>query len=81
MASTADIIGVYIADIITATGTATTGITVPMGIMAIAIARMATMAIGDTDTMAAIGAPIADTGQGVHIVAGADHRSLRTNVS
>ena len=72
MASTADIIGVYIADIITATGTATTGITVPMGIMAIAIARTATMVIGDTVT-AAMGR-IEDIGQGALIVAGADFR-------
>ena len=66
MASTADIIGVYIAvDITAATDTAITAITVPMGIMAIAIARMATTAmpivpmgitaIGDTVTMGAIG--------------------------
>ena len=66
MASTADIMGVYIAvDITAATDTAITAITVPMGIMAIAIARMATtampivptdiMAIGDTATMGAIG--------------------------
>ena len=88
MASTADIIGVYIAvDITAATDTAITAITVPMGIMAIAIARMATtamptvpmdiMVIGDTATMAAIG-PIAGTGRGVHIVVGADKSIIRT---
>ena len=86
MASTADIMGVYIAvDITAATDTAITAITVPMGIMAIAIARMVTtaivptdiMAIGDTATMAAIG-PIAGTGRGVHIVVGADKSIIRT---
>ena len=72
MASTADIIGVYIAvDITAVTGTAITAITVPMGIMAITIVRTDIMAIGDTATMAAIG-PIAGTGRGVHIVDGAD---------
>ena len=75
MASTADIIGVYIAvDITAATGTAITAITVPMGIMAITIVRTDIMAIGDTDIMGAIG-PIADTGRGVHIVDGADRES------
>ena len=90
MASTADIIGVYIAvDITAATGTAITAITVPMGIMAIAIdptgitaiGDMATTgAIGDTATMVAIG-PIAGTGLGVHIVDGADSRPLGTTSS
>ena len=76
MASTADIIGVYIAvDITAATGTAITAITVPMGIMAIAIGPTDITAIGDTATMVAIGGPIADTGQGVHIVDGADRES------
>ena len=87
MASTADIIGVYIAvDITAATGTAITAITVPMGIMAIAIAPTdttvaiadtdTTVAIGDTDIMVAIG-PIAGTGGAVHIVAGVDYRPFK----
>jgi hypothetical protein len=73
MASPADIIGVYIAvDITAATHTAITAITVPMGIMAIAIDPTDITAIGDMATMAAIGGPIAGTGRGVHIVDGAD---------
>ena len=65
MASTADIIGVYIAvDITAATGTAimaitvrmaTTAIAVPMGITATSIVPTGIMAIGDTATMGAIG--------------------------
>ena len=55
MASTADIIGVYIAVDIMAAGTTAMPI-VPMGIMAIAIAPTdTTVAIGDTDTTVAIG--------------------------
>ena len=86
MASTADIMGVYIAvDITAATDTAITAITVPMGIMAITIVRTDIMAIGDTATMGAIGdtdimgaiGPIADTGRGVHIVDGADCRPFK----
>ena len=87
MASTADIIGAYIAVDITAADTATTAIIDPIAIMAIAIARMVTtaivptdiMAIGETATMAAIGGPIAGTGQAVHIVAGADSRQPYTS--
>ena len=80
--------GVHIAvDITAAADTAITAMAiVPMGIMAIAIARMATtVAIGDTDTTVAIGdtdimvaiGPIAGTGGAVHIVAGVDYRPFK----
>ena len=81
MASTADIIGVYIAvDITAATGTAIMAITVRMATTAMPTVPMDIMVIGDTATMAAIG-PIAGTGLGVHIVDGADSRPLGTTSS
>ena len=75
MASTADIIGVYIAVDITAA--AIMAITVRMATTAMPTVPMDIMVIGDTATMAAIG-PIAGTGRGVHIVVGAAKSIIRT---